>query len=340
MQYRLKDAKEAFDFVYELKPDAYCWHKGIVEYYLGDYEEASNQFQQNAIRFENKYGEPASEERIWACATHLKYRQYHSKNKVLPPLAYILPMDEDVPKERRKVMRIARDLFECSLQDDSAGVAMARARLRATAVVGQEKKLDYKLWKLSSWYYLGLHYDAIGQEKDAQQCMKMAIQQCSPASRDIIHTLPILHMIVRDWFDDDEFSDPDPTFSPAEDPNTNTIMMDNFSESDSLFSTASSSSSSSSSSSQSAESSSQTVNTFSQTKAGRTQAALQSTINTSRKKMDQAVIIQSIQDTVMKMKLVELRAALKKRELKNSGAKQTLQERLLRSMMDDLHNEM
>ena len=320
----MKDAKEAFDFVYELKPDAYCWHKGIVEYYLGDYEEASNQFQQNAIRFENKYGEPASEERIWACATHLKYRQYHSKNKVLPPLTYILPMDEDVPKERRKVMRIARDLFECSLQDDSAGVAMARARLRATAVVGQEKKLDYKLWKLSSWYYLGLHYDAIGQEKDAQQCMKMAIQQCSPASRDIIHTLPILHMIVRDWFDDDEFSDPDTTL--VDNANTNTIMMEDFFESDS-FSTAAST-----------QNAAQTVTTFSQTKAGRTQAALQSTINTSSKKMDQAVIIQSIQDTVMKMKLVELRAALKKRKLKTSGAKQTLQQRLLHSMMEDLQN--
>ena len=68
---------------------------------------------------------------------------------------------------------------------------------------------DRKMYKLHSLFYLGLHYDALGQSRESKQCMKMAVQTCankiSGNSQDITYLLPVIHMTVRDWYDDDEF---------------------------------------------------------------------------------------------------------------------------------------
>lgn len=46
-------------------------------------------------------------------------------------------------------------------------------------------------------------------------------------------------------------------------------------------------------------------------------------------------LFQSIQDSVEKMKLLELQAALKKKGLKSSGSKSILRDRILRSLLDE-----
>jgi hypothetical protein len=63
------------------------------------------------------------------------------------------------------------------------------------------------MWKLNAWFYLGLYYDTMGNQAESKKCMKMALRLCpsSGNASDIIHTLPMLHMAKRDWFDDDDF---------------------------------------------------------------------------------------------------------------------------------------
>lgn len=65
------------------------------------------------------------------------------------------------------------------------------------------------MYKLHSLFYLGLHYDALGEAIESKQCMKMALQLCankiSGNSQDITYLLPVIHMTIRDWYDDDDF---------------------------------------------------------------------------------------------------------------------------------------
>ena len=67
------------------------------------------------------------------------------------------------------------------------------------------------MYKLHSYFYLGLHYDALGQVEESKKCMKMALKSCANGiggnNQDITYLLPVIHMTVRDWYDDDEFDD-------------------------------------------------------------------------------------------------------------------------------------
>ena len=131
------------------------------------------------------------------------------------------------------MLRLARQLFFNSLRDNSAGVALARAQLQAMCGDSfpsslkstlpllpkseQQQQLssslnsqpDRKMYKLHSLFYLGLHYDALGKASESKQCMKMAVQMCankiSGNSQDITYLLPVIHMTIRDWYDDDDF---------------------------------------------------------------------------------------------------------------------------------------
>jgi len=237
----LDEADEAFDRVYALKPDAYLWQAGVVKYYRDDLLAAAKCFASNAMTYEMKFavmGIPASEERIWRDACQLRalsssrirtkgvrkgegsdglYAQIYD-DIVAMTAPQVDPLDEEdeddlgvssSARETRKVIRIVRDLFKGSIDSDLSAVALNRAKLRSiTGEYGSTPTLDRKKWKLSSWYYLGLHYDAVGEVDEAKACMKMALRQgqSSGNGNDIINILPFLHMSVRDWFDDDEFS--------------------------------------------------------------------------------------------------------------------------------------
>lgn len=58
--------------MFELRPDAYLWQAGIAKFYLEDLQEAAKILSRSAQIYEDKFLEPASEERIWRDACELK----------------------------------------------------------------------------------------------------------------------------------------------------------------------------------------------------------------------------------------------------------------------------
>ncbi|CAJ1945368.1 unnamed protein product [Cylindrotheca closterium] len=216
---RLEEADKAFDSVLELKPNVYLWQAGIVKFYLGNIGEAGEIFVRNAQRYETKFGLQGSEERIWrhACELKLLYsmsvseRKTLKKNKNIGALIPSIPefkRDDIFAKETRQVVKITRDLFESSVEGNFPNEILSKAQLLFFARGGTSTH-DRKLWKLTAWYYLGLYNDVTGNVDESRKCMKMALKLCpsSGKSDDIVHTLPLLHMSVREWFDDSGFDD-------------------------------------------------------------------------------------------------------------------------------------
>lgn len=213
---KIEEASQSFDQVFELRPSAYLWQAGIVKYYKNELEEAAEIFCRSASTFEAKFGEPASEERIWRDACELKLinsldsrerkRVENNGGITLPSIPDNDHTAELRASERRKAIKIARDLFDASVRDDYSMSILSRAKLRA---MSGKPGLDIKMWKLNSWFYLGLYYDALGDTEESKKCMKMALRLCPSAGNgsDIIHTLPMLHMSQRDWFDDEAFEE-------------------------------------------------------------------------------------------------------------------------------------
>ncbi len=205
---RVREAVDAFQQVYTLNPDAYVWHAGLALYYVHDYRGAADRLAQCARSYETKLGQPATEERIWwyACQLRSRFLQEQDDDATWTPLPYNAETtDQLLASETRKVVRIAHELFRASFENvDPLAVAIARARLRSIAGPPLQRP-DPKLWKLNAWYYLGLHYDAVGDVLAAKQCMKRALLLASGGNAsDIIHVLPMLHMSQRNWFDDEE----------------------------------------------------------------------------------------------------------------------------------------
>jgi hypothetical protein len=141
---------------------------------------------------------------------------------------------------------------------------------------------------MNSWFYLGLYHDTKGEAEDSKRCMKMVLQLCpsSGKSDDIIHTLPLLHMSVRDWFDDDDFEE-DPMEKEASEPEN----------------------------------------------AGLSPS--QPSFPVSSMAYANPVIEASILEGVGRMRMTEIREALRLRGLRIVGPKESLQERLFYSLMDD-----
>ena len=214
--FRLEEASKAFDRVFELKSNAYIWQAGIVRFYLGDLDGAMEVFARCASIYESRFGELASEERIWRNASFLKKlsimnrkdRKNLIENNNVDDAPKDVIFDASKKIEGRKVIRTALELFQSSVADDLVSTVVARAKLRS--IGGSVNDLvptnDKKLWKISSWYYLGLHYDVLGDFEASKVCMKAALRLCpSSNSADLVHTLPMLHMSCRNWFDDEAF---------------------------------------------------------------------------------------------------------------------------------------
>lgn len=296
---QLEEANEAFDQVYQLKPDAYLWQAGIAKFYLGDIEAAAEIFAKNAEIYETKFGTPASEERIWRDACELKYL-YSMKKKdrtdllsnrrqeLEATIAQIPDLEEDPDSlfaETRKVIRIARDLFTSTIQQDHTNVIISRAKLRSIGGNFEDQtRFDIKQWKLNAWYYLGLHYDAISEKEESKECMKMALRSSQDGTggngNNIVLALPLIHMSERDWFDDDDMDvNPLKILGPSND-NNGTEEQASFREVDPLF-------------------------------------------------------YESIRKSIQKMRFLDLQDALRVRGIKCTGPKEKLQKRLLNSLMDD-----
>ena len=214
-----------------MRENAYLWQAGIVKYYLGDFESAAEIFVKCGKSFELRFGGHATEERIWRDACVLKASSAKSTKKKNLASSFPTIPDPDpgsfFSPEPRRALLVARNLFSASVGGDHSEEVISRAQLRSLG--GNEdasKVVDRKLWKLTSWFYLGLHFDAVNDIEESKKCMKMALKLCPSCGKsdDIIHTLPLLHMTARDLFDDDDmeaeitFEDAIPDengFSPA-----------------------------------------------------------------------------------------------------------------------------
>jgi tetratricopeptide (TPR) repeat protein len=321
--FQLEEANEHFSRVYDLRPNAYLWQAGVVKYYRGELEAASECFARNALTFESKFMSPASEERIWRDACELKAGTRRERTKKtesgkkhdLRIAKAPSPNPDSVPKETRKILRIVRELFQGSVNDDVSAVALNRAKLRSICGDYQSNPgPDRKKWKLSSWYYLGLHHDAIGEIYSSKACMKMALRQGGLASgngSDFINVLPMLHMTIRDWFDDDLYEED--IYSPAgvvdSDDKPLVCVKDSDEKSKGLHSA----------------------------KKGRgSDASNASAPQATEEGTQQSAARAAIQASLENVNLASLREALRKRGMKTSGSKAALQQRLLHALLEDI----
>mmetsp|Transcript_3669 Transcript_3669/g.9304 ORF Transcript_3669/g.9304 Transcript_3669/m.9304 type:complete len:490 (-) Transcript_3669:269-1738(-) len=326
------EAAELFNKVYQVKPEAYLWHDGLLKYYLEDYHGAAESLSKNAFRYETRFMEPASEERIWRDAAELKIINTLNagrkmKNGHIPATVRVstdVGVDEEqsekdsIASERRKVMRLARQLFSNSLRNNSAGVALARAQLQALCgdsfppslkstlpilpksehqpKSSSSQQTDRKMYILHSLFYLGLYYDALGQPYESKQCMKMALKTCAKSisgnNQDITYLLPVIHMTIRDWYDDDD------NFDMGERDEALNLAEELKGDADGAGNVIASSS--------------------------------DANLNDSSKKIEQR-----LRESIKDMRVVDLRADLKKRKLKVSGSKIELQDRLVEDLKKD-----
>jgi len=355
---KIDEAASAFENVYQLNPNAYCWHYGIVLFYLGKYQKAAYMFTHNANQCEIKFQIPASEERIWYYACYLKQQQQQGKRQrrtfILDPT--LEENNHNSIYETRKVIRLARELFQASVQKDWSLVALIRAQLHSVATSGNTSPtkvgntvlgtntMDRKMWKLTAWYYLGLHYDSLGYAEESKKCIKMALRQCATSgngvdstyilfclrkrnlyfyhsliiakfrcclfvcvfyTRLVMHILPMLHMTVRDWYDDEDFFEEDILLEDNKMPVSQKIIIPFNNE--------------------------KTTTTTIHNNNHRTQNSIRSDIDNHTP--TEMAMIQSMTESIEKLKLVELQASLRKRNMKTSGSKSIVRARLLEALL-------
>ncbi|GKY92874.1 hypothetical protein MPSEU_000256600 [Mayamaea pseudoterrestris] len=300
---QIENAVEYFDRVFQLRPQTYLWQAGVAKFYMNDLEGAADIFTRTAQTYESLFGESASEERIWRNACLLK--MYSSKSRasrkvldeqgggiesLLSPMPEVVDDDDSrTMTERRKVMRLALDLFSSSVRKDFAGVVLSRAKLRAIGGrANQSAGLDRKMWKLTAWYYLGLHYDVLGEREESKRCMKTALKLCPSIggnADDIVHSLPLIHMTRRDFFDDDDM-ETDASMPVGRRGKTSPLRV--------LMKSA---------------------------VAGRT--------------VD-PIVAESIEDSLLKMRHADLKAALKERGLLCNGMKEELLKRMFQTLIEEV----
>jgi len=204
-QLRLDDAYTHFARVLELDSKAYLWQMGIVLFYRDEYTASMELLQRNAKKYEAQFEMPASEERLWAHAAHIR------QCRLLRQPRTLLFDDSDhqralLKSESRRVLKLAHALF-ASL--DPVHTALCRARLLALA--HQPIQIDVKQTKLQAWWYLALYADCTGDSRAPAYLAHALTAAHQP--HDLLHTFPVLHATLRDWFD---VSDPIELVSPTQ----------------------------------------------------------------------------------------------------------------------------
>ncbi|KAL7558095.1 hypothetical protein ACA910_020045 [Epithemia clementina (nom. ined.)] len=359
----LKQASVCFDRVLALRPNAYLWQAGIVKYYLKDYQDAALILANSARYFERRFGEPATEERIWRNACQLKLESSIHKQErkrieqqqggIASLVTQIRDGDDDDdnvnnnennnennnrPVERRRVLRLARELFDATVDKNYSQVILTRAQLRSICGPATEAAktttplvlLDRKMWKLNAWFYLGLLYDAVGQDDKSKNCMKMALRQCPSAGNapDLVHTLPMLHMTRRNWFDDDHDFDSDLFSSSSSTTTTTTTTLQQLEPNNSLLWK--------NKDSQQISSPSPTTTTTTTTRTDHYCADDHNSLAQERIANADPVLVASLKDGIEELIVDELREELQKRDISSVGSKSELQAKLFDSLMRDV----
>jgi hypothetical protein len=219
-------------------------------------------------------------------------------------LTETLPFFETVCKstQNRKVIRLVRQLFSSTVHNNPTNLALSRVSLQsisqeddAPTSILQKKFADPKMYKLHSYFYLGLHYDALNQPKESKRCMKMALKTCANSisgnNQDITYLLPVIHMTVRDWYDDDNFEDDE---LESEEELIEQLMMD-----------------------------------------GAVELSLNGLASNDVADAQEDKLTQTIRECIKHMRIVDLREELKKRKLKVGGSKKVLQDRLVDAILID-----
>lgn len=111
---RFHEAATSFHKVYQIKPEAYLWQDGLLKYYLGDYHGAAESLARNAFRYESRFMEPASEERIWRDAAELKIVRSLNGGRRMKnidiPVAMKVPLEDGtVDMEQSEIDNIASE---------------------------------------------------------------------------------------------------------------------------------------------------------------------------------------------------------------------------------------
>jgi hypothetical protein len=109
---RFREASELFNKVYQIKPEAYLWQDGLVKYYLEDYHGAAESLAKNVMRYEKRFMEPASEERIWRDAAELKIVHSLNGGRMMKndfPATIRVSFDEGMDGEQSEKMSIVSE---------------------------------------------------------------------------------------------------------------------------------------------------------------------------------------------------------------------------------------
>jgi tetratricopeptide (TPR) repeat protein len=175
----LEGALEQFDRAQQLsKNSRYEWHRGICLYYLDRFDDARVDFVENAQRYEERFFEPASEERLFAQACALrgvKGADFAAASEL---------------RETRPVLRACAALF--------GGDANAAKTLRE--LCDRTDSVDALRRRLLGHFYAGLYHDALHDSERAKAHLALAVVD---DDQDFTARLPRLHAFVRGWSLDD-----------------------------------------------------------------------------------------------------------------------------------------
>ena len=178
----LEGALEQFDRAQQLsKNKRYEWYRGICLYYLDRFDDARVDFVENAQRYEERFSEPASEERLFAQACALR----GAKGDEFAAASEL--------RETRPVLRACAALF--------GGDVNAAKTLRE--LCDRTDSVDALRRRLLCHFYAGLYHDALNDAERARAHLALAAERVSVDDQDFTARLPRLHASVRNWSLDD-----------------------------------------------------------------------------------------------------------------------------------------
>ncbi|CAM9333349.1 unnamed protein product [Choristocarpus tenellus] len=151
---QLEQAVEDYEFARDCSEKVrYTWPLGLGLFYLERYSDVVNQLESDITYFEGKFGDSATDERIFRAASLMHLARL--KGEPLEGVAEsIQPLEI---KEPTFLRRTVHELFrgQASAQDVEAVIS------------GEEgKSFDYLGTRFYGQFFLGLWYDACGEEVD------------------------------------------------------------------------------------------------------------------------------------------------------------------------------